>query len=179
MSSHRNQNLSDRLVRIIESEAEAFTQGTVKSLQTSPRTEAYRNLSYQEIYNRVYEVYHHLGLWLWEKSNDAIRAWYNELGQRRCQEGIPLSQVLWALVFTKDRLTEYLDGSGLVDSAVGLYQQQELERLIIHFFDRAICYAAEGYERCASEQRKSSDEHVELARSRRFWLRSSSAHAQH
>jgi hypothetical protein len=27
-----------------------------------------------------------------------------------------------------------------------LYRQQELDRLIGHFFDRAMCYAAEGYQ---------------------------------
>jgi hypothetical protein len=175
MSVNPNRNLSDRLVRIIESDAEAFTEGTVRSLQSSPRTEAYHKLPYSELYNRVYEVYHNLGRWLWEKSNDAIRAWYKELGEKRCEEGIPLSEVLWALVFTKDRLLEYLDGSGLVDSAVGLYQQQELNRLIGHFFDRAICYAAEGYQGHASELRKSSEKRQELKQSRRFWLPLSSA----
>lgn len=178
MPSHQNQNLSDRLVRIVEREAEALTRGTVKTLQTSPRTEAYHNLAHPDLYNRVYEVYHNLGLWLWEKSNDAICAWYNELGRKRFQEGIPLRQVLWALVFTKDRLIEHLDRSGLVDSAVGLYQQQECERLIVHFFDRAICYAAEGYECCASELRKSSEEPAGLTHSRGSWLRSSSARPQ-
>jgi hypothetical protein len=174
MSLHQNQNLSDRLVRIIESDSEAFTQGIVRTLQSSPRTESYHKLSYPELYNRVYEVYHNLGRWLWEKSNDAIRAWYNELGEKRCEEGIPLGEVLWALIFTKDRLLEYLDGCGLVDSAVELYQQKEFDRLIGHFFDRAICYAAEGYQRRASELRTSSEELHQSKRTRRSWLHSSS-----
>jgi len=33
---------------------------------------------------------------------------------------------------------------------VELYQQQEFDRLIGHFFDRAVCYTAEGYGRLAS-----------------------------
>ncbi|HTU35429.1 MAG TPA: hypothetical protein VMF66_16620, partial [Candidatus Acidoferrum sp.] len=36
---------------------------------------------------------------------------------------------------------------GLADSAVELYRQQELDKLVGHFFDRAMCYMAEGYER--------------------------------
>jgi hypothetical protein len=174
-SSHQSQNLSDRLVGIIERNAEAFTQGTVKNLQSSPRTKSYHNLPYDEIYDRVYAVYHDLGRWLWGKPSEAIRAWYSELGQKRCAEGIPLSEVLWALIFTKDRLIAYLDGSGLVDSAVGLYQQQEFDRLIGHFFDRAICYAAEGYQQYAAQQKKSSEGPHELRRSRRFWQQLSSA----
>jgi len=33
-----------------------------------------------------------------------------------------------------------------------LYQQQEFVRLIGHFFDRALCYTTEGYERHTSEK---------------------------
>jgi hypothetical protein len=137
MSSNENRNLSDRLIRAIESNAEELTQGTVKKLQSSPRTESYHNLSHKELYDRCYEVYHNLGRWLWEKSDEAVQAWYNELGGKRCDEGIPLTEVLWALVLTKDRLLEYLGACGLVDSAMQLYQQQEFDRLIGHFFDRA------------------------------------------
>lgn len=174
-SSHQNQHLSDRLISIIEGNAEAFTQGTVKNLQSSARTESYHNLPYDEIYNRVYAVYHDLGRWLWGKSSEAVQAWYSALGHKRCAEGVPLSEVLWALIFTKDRLIAYLDGCGLVDSAVELYQQQEFDRLIGHFFDRAICYAAEGYQQHAAEQKKSSEGPHELRRSRRFWQQLSSA----
>lgn len=169
MSPNQNRNLSDRLIRIIESNAEELTQGTVKKLQTSPRTKSYHKLAHSELYIRGYEVYHDLGRWLWEKSNQAVQAWYNDLGEKRCEEGIPLAEVLWALVLTKDHLFEYLGTCGLVDSAMELYQQQEFDRSIGHFFDRAVCYTAEGYEHHASEQRKSSVDDRELRRSRRLW----------
>jgi hypothetical protein len=161
MSSNQNKHLSDRLIRTIEGNAEELTQGTVKKLQSSPRTEAYHKLSHTELYHRCYEIYHNLGLWLWEKSDQAIQARYNELGERRFAEGIPLDQVEWALVLTKQRLLEYLGGCGLGDSAIELYQQQEFVRLIGHFFDRALCYTAEGYERDASEKKKAG-EHREV-----------------
>jgi len=169
MSTYQNGNLSDKLIRIIEANAEELTDLVVKKLQSSPRTESYHQLSYSDLYARAYEVYHNLGRWLWEKSNEAVQAWYNELGKKRFEEGIPLSEVLWALILTKDRLIEYLGVCGLADSAIELYQQQELDRLIGHFFDRAVCYAAEGYELRASEMRKPSAEAREGKR-RRFWL---------
>lgn len=155
MISNQNLSLSSRLIRIIERNAEELTQGTVKKLQNSSRTISYQALSYEDLYGRVYEVYHDLGRWLWDKSNEAIQAWYNGLGEKRCREGVPLIEVLWALVLTKDCLLEYLAGYGLVDSAMELYQQQEFDRLIGHFFDRAVCYAAEGYERRAAARRES------------------------
>lgn len=156
MSINQSGSLSGRLIRIVESDAEALTAGAVKKLQESPRTTSYHELAYRDLYDRAYAVYHDLGQWLWEKSNPAAETWYNDLGEKRCEEGIPLDQVLWALILTKDHLISHLDACGFADSAVELYQQQEFDRIIGHFFDRAICFAAEGYERCAASQRGSS-----------------------
>jgi hypothetical protein len=90
------------------------------------------------MYNRIYEIYHDLGRWLWEKSDQSVQERFNVIGERRCEEGIPLAEVLWALTLTKGRLLEYLGAYALANSAVELYQQQELDRLIVHFFDRAV-----------------------------------------
>lgn len=149
MPLNPNRSLSGRLVRIVEEYAQTLTEGAIHKLQASPRTSSYHGLSHRELYERVYEVYHNLGRWLWEESSSAIEAWYNKLGEERCKEGVPIAEVLWALILTKDHLIDFLDGSCFADSAVELYQQQEFDRLIGHFFDRAICYAAEGYERFA------------------------------
>lgn len=150
MISSQSPNLSDRLIRIIERNSEELTQGTVKKLQTNHLTKSYHDLPYKDVHRRVYAVYHDLGRWLWEKSNDSVQAWYNGLGKERCHEGVPLAEVLWALVLTKERLLEYLSAYGLADSAIELYQQQEFERLVGHFFDRAVCFTADGYERQAA-----------------------------
>lgn len=155
MSPNENRHLPDRLIRIIETDAEELTQSTVKQLQTSPRTTSYHKLSYGELHDRAYGVYHDLGRWLWEKSDQAIQAWYNELGEKRYSEGIPLTEVLWALVLTKNHLIDHLGRWGLADSAIELYQQKEFDRIVDHFFDRAICYTAEGYEHQAAADSKS------------------------
>lgn len=154
MSPNQNRNLSDRLIRIIESEAEELTRGTVNKLQTSTRTLSYHKLPYDELYQRAYAVYHDLGRWLWEASEQTIQAWYRELGEKRCEEAIPLAEVLWALILTKNRLRDYLGAYALADSSLELYQQQEFDRLIGHFFDRAICYTTQGYEQRASRHAK-------------------------
>jgi hypothetical protein len=142
--------LSDYLIRIIESHAEELTRGAVKKLQSSPRTRSYHGLCHDELYRRVYAVYHDLGSWLEKKTDHAIRAWYNELGEKRFEEGVPLGEVLWGLVLIKYHLRDYIGASGLADSAMELYRQQELDRLIGQFFDRAVCYTAEGYQHEAS-----------------------------
>jgi len=135
-----------RLVRMIEEHAEQLTRGVLHDLATNTRTPAYHKLPREELHRRLYDVYHNLGRWLGEKTDEMIRTSYNELGQKRCIEGIPLSEVVYALVLTKYHLWDYIRSSGLVDSAVELYQEQELHRLLDHFFDKATYYTVQGYE---------------------------------
>ncbi len=143
----RDTVLSARLIRMIEEHADQLTQTVIQDLQTNPRTEAYHRLPRDEMHNRVYAVYRNLGQCLGHETDEPIEAAYSDLGKRRVAEGVPLSEVVYALVLTKYHLRDYIRSSGLVDSAVSLYQEQELHRLVGHFFDRAIYYTVRGYER--------------------------------
>jgi hypothetical protein len=145
----QSQHLSSRLINVVECHADKLTRDTVQKLQTNPRTPSYNNLSYSELTYRVHEIYQNLNRWLCDKPDPVIRSWYNELGEKRFKEGIPIQELLWALVLTKHQLMDYMDACALADSAIELYRQQELDRFIGRFFDRAACYAAEGYARGA------------------------------
>lgn len=142
--------LSERLIKIIEGHAEELTWGAVEKLQSSPHTRSYHRLSRDKLYHWLFEVYHDLGCWLWKNTDHEIRARYSELGKQRFKEGVPLAQVLWALVLTKDHLRERIGSSMSADSALELHQEREIYRLIDRFFDRAACYTAEAYERGTS-----------------------------
>jgi hypothetical protein len=152
--------LSDRPIRTIENHAGELARGAVKRLQASPHTRSYHRLSADELHQRLYEVYHDLDRWLLKNADQAIQARYDELGMQRFKEGIPLPEVLWALVLTKDHLREWIGASISVDSALDLFRQQEIYRLIGHFFDRAACYAAEAYAREASLHREDTLETI-------------------
>lgn len=142
--------LSVRLVQKIEDHAEELTRGAVHSVQSNPRTAAYHHLSREELHHRIYNVYRHLGQWLGQNIDKEIEASYTDLGKKRWAEGIPLSEVVYALTLIKYHLRDYIRSSGLVDSAVELYQEQELHRLVGRFFDKAIYYTVKGYEHKAA-----------------------------
>ncbi|MGD0923261.1 MAG: hypothetical protein ABSA70_16080 [Terriglobia bacterium] len=145
--------LSFRLVHMIESHAEQLTRGVVHDLQTNPRTPAYHKLTAEELHHRAYAVYRNLGRWLNEKTDEMMEAFYGELGKKRHAEGIPVCEVVYALLLVKYHLRDYIRASGLVDSAVEIYQEQELHRLVGHFFDRAIYYTVKSYEGEAASHR--------------------------
>lgn len=141
------EHFASRLISLIESDAAELTRRTIETLQTSRHTQSYRHLAADDLHAKVFDVYHQFGRWVLENTESAIQSRYEELGEQRFHERIPLHEVLWALALTKSHLRRHLSAWGLADSAVELYRQQELDRIVDQFFDRAMCYAAEGYER--------------------------------
>jgi hypothetical protein len=146
--------LAARLVTMIERHAEALTRGVVHELQTDSRTPSYHKLDLQANYDRVFDVVSHLGQWLDHESEAATEHAYHKLGRQRFREGIPLTEVVAALMLTKQTLRRFIKTEGWVDTALELYQQAELYDMISHFFDRAIYFTVGGYEEEARLARK-------------------------
>jgi hypothetical protein len=144
--------LSARLIQMIEEHAEQLTRGVLNDLVGNPHTPHFHALSSDELHRRVYDVYHNLGRWLGDKTEEQLEATYGGLGRTRCREGVPLSEVVYALVLIKDHLREYIRAVGLVDSAVELYLEEELHLSIGRFFDRALYHTVKGYEDEASSR---------------------------
>jgi len=132
---------------MVEDHAEQLTTGLIADLKQNPRTPEYRKFSDEELYRRVFSVYHDLGNWLGSEAANQVETHYSALGRRRAEESVPLSEVIYALIRTKTRLFEYVRRAGLFDSVVDLYQLQEFRRLVDSFFDQAIYYTARAYER--------------------------------
>jgi hypothetical protein len=137
--------LSARLVRTIEDHAEGLTRGVLEEISRHPLTPAYHGLAGDELERRIYDVYHNLGRWLGDKREEDVAHVYSSLGARRRDEGIPLAQVVYALVLIKRHLRDYMMKLG-GDSAVELYQEEQLHTLLENFFDKAIYFAIKGYE---------------------------------
>ncbi len=144
--------LSDRLVQIIQDHARELTQGVLNDLAKNPRTAAYHMLPRTELHNRVYDVYRNLGQWITEKAEGPVSSTYMALGRTRRAEGIPLQQVVQALIVTKRHIVSYVRSSLPVDTAVELHQEEELNLMLGRFFDNAIYFTVKGYEQASVKQ---------------------------
>jgi hypothetical protein len=149
--------LSVCLVQMIEDHAEDLTRELVKDLQGNPRTPHYHKLTYDELHYRSYSVYRNLGHWLGHNSEEPIEAAYGDLARRRFAERVPLEEVVFALICTKNHLRNYIRAVGFMDSAVELHQERELYRLVGNFFDKAIYYTVRDYERRAAATHAGSE----------------------
>jgi hypothetical protein len=155
--------LTYRLVRLIETHSDVLASGLLHKVQHSQRTQAYGRVPPEELKQRVYEVYRHLGEWLLDKSEAEVEQRYTQIGTRRAQQGVPLSQLIWAIILTKDNLWEFILDESFPDRPVEIFGRQELLQLLDQFFDRAIHAAALGYERAAGASFKEEREAVRVA----------------
>lgn len=137
---------SYRLVRLIESNADALAAGLEQRVEASQQVSHFRDISAVELKERVYEIYRHLGEWLLGKNELDIEQRYREIGARRAQQKVPLSEVVQAIVLTKENLWDFLQSEAVMDRAIEIMGELELLQMLEMFFDRAIYFAAVGYE---------------------------------
>ena len=139
--------LAYRLVRLIETHSDALAAGLLEKVQSSELTRAYRNVAPEELRQRVYEIYRHLGDWLLGKSAFDIEQRYEEIGTRRVHQGVPISELIWVIILTKENLWEFVKKENVMERPVEVFGELEMMQLLDQFFDRAIYYASVGYER--------------------------------
>jgi hypothetical protein len=140
-----------RLVRLIETHSRALAACLLDRVQNSEAAPDYKNVPPEELKERVYEIYRHLGDWLITKDELDLEARYLEIGARRALQQVRLSQLVWAIILTKENLWEFIKKEIALERPVEVFGEIEMLQLLEQFFDRAIYYAAVGYERAVLE----------------------------
>jgi hypothetical protein len=143
--------LAYRLVKLIETHSDGLARTLQQKIESGDRCPAYKNLPQGELARVVGEMYQGMGQWLMGKSEADIERRYTLIGQRRAEQGIPLSQVIWTIALVKENLWEYVQTNNL-GTPVELFGELEILQLLDQFFDRAMFYAAYGYEHAGVAQ---------------------------
>ncbi|MGP8260387.1 MAG: hypothetical protein ACLQM6_10595 [Acidobacteriaceae bacterium] len=148
---------SVQIIKLIETRAESLTHEVVADLLTNEHTTSYRRIPKEEVAQRALAFYQNLGNWIGDPKDDAIRAEYEKWGAIRCRQGIPVSEIVYSLMLRKKHLRRCIREYGSVESSgqriasgeplpLALYNIQELNYLVVDFFDRALYYIMRGYE---------------------------------
>jgi hypothetical protein len=136
-----------RLVRLIETHSQALASCLLDQVQNSELTPCFRKcVPPEELKDRVYEIYHHLGEWLMGKNEFHLEERYLKIGAKRAEQRVPLSEVVWVIVLTKENLWEFIKKESVLERPVEVFGELEMLQLLEQFFDRAIYYASVGYE---------------------------------
>jgi len=149
--------LGARLLQLIQAHSGSLTSEVIADLRTNERTPSFRRMSVSNLESRIVALYSNLGRWIGNADDNAIRDEYEEMGRRRFQEGVRISEIVYVLLLTKQHLRRYIRDHGLVDFAgdrmmpdellpLELHSIQELNYQVGEFFDRALYHLARGYE---------------------------------
>jgi len=139
--------VSQKLVDLIERSAEELTKRYLEDVKKNLSLPTYKLFDEKELFSRAHRVYSQLGKWIsQETSKEEIKNYWKDLGRERREEGFPLPEIILSLSLLRRHLWLKVQSEGLLDTALDLYQAMELNNRVVTFFDRAIYYAACGYE---------------------------------
>jgi hypothetical protein len=135
------------LAQVIQQNGRPLVEGLFAELRSNLGTSHYHRLSNDELLRRGQAIYLRLADWLTTPNPKPIHQFGLELGTRRFSEGIPLGQVILALILEEKHLWWYLEQIGqATDSAL---REQAGE-----FFARTIYGTAIGYEQALAESNR-------------------------
>jgi hypothetical protein len=78
-------------------------------------------------------------------SDENLGRYFYELGATRAQQGLPLPELLSAILLLKREIWMSARTHGVWESAMDLQKAVDLNRELGRFFDRAVYYATAGY----------------------------------
>jgi hypothetical protein len=159
--------LGANLLTLIQSNAGPLTRETLEDLTTNDRTSSFRHLRRTELESRVALLFNNLATWIGNPDDEVVRDEYEAMGRSRCRQGVPLSELIYAIIITKRHLRRYIREHGLVDFAgdrvapvellpLELHSIQELNYQVGEFFDLALFHLARGYEAEAAARARES-----------------------
>jgi len=139
---------AQRLVRLIETHSDGLAASLLERTRQSEKTRNYIDkVPPEDLRQRVYDIYHHLGQWLITKKESDVEERYLEIGALRLRQGVLLSQLIWAILLVKDNLFDFLNREAAIERPSEVFGELEILQLLDQFFERAVYYAAVGYER--------------------------------
>ncbi len=144
--------LSTRLVHLIEQHADQLTLGLLKQLKSDPRTTSFRTLADEDIRHVAFKIYGHLGEVLEGRAREEFAHQFEDLGRRRCREGVPIAEMMWAVILNKKTVLAYIHNNEWGGTALEVLGEEQLMSRIGQFYNDAIYYTAMGYQKAAVKE---------------------------
>ena len=139
--------LSDKLVRIVENNADVIARRWLEDVRTGKSTPTYASASPERTLERSLAIISQFQKWLGGTYTDEhVRNFYKELGKERKMEGFVLSEVISALSLLKKHIWEFALSHHMWNRTIDMYMILELENRMVLFFDRAAFYVVKGFE---------------------------------
>lgn len=146
--------ISLKLVQLVETHWEQVTTRVLGKIRSDSRLMHVNRLPESELRERARELLVHIGEWLESPHDERVTRLCASLGRRRCEEGIPLHEVVLARFIIKNALTDFVRDHAFAETPLDVYAEEELERRVGALFDDMIYHVVRGYEGALREPRE-------------------------
>jgi len=136
----------ESLIAIVESHLEDLTKTWVQEVRKSEYLSSYQKLSDDELYSRGHVLFSNLLNWLLKgASNDDAALYFKRIGEERINEGMPLTEVYYALYLEKQVLWGFVAWKDEVTGILKALDAIEFMTVINNYFDLGDFYIIKGY----------------------------------
>ena len=142
-----------KLIQHMKTNAERMSEEVIRKIRSSERcNQLLLVLPIEEQRRSTFEVYRDLTAWLGTESDATIENRYVALGTLRAQQGVPFSNLYWAICIAHEHLWGYMQQECLLEEPVEFWGGVILLRSLTQFFDRTLYFALVGYEKVAASE---------------------------
>ena len=146
-----------KLIQHMKANADRMSEEVMRKIRSSERcNQLLLALPAEEQKQSTLNVYRDLTAWLGTESDATIEQRYIALGMQRAQQGIPFSNLYWAICIAHEHLWGYMQQECLLEEPVEFWGGVILLRSLTQFFDRTLYFALVGYEKVAAGELSAS-----------------------
>ena len=140
--------LYQKYIRLVEDHAEHLTNQWIHQVRNNPSTPGYKNMPEHLLDMRVYDVFKRLGNYLMRDEPDFNKTaeHFIKLGRERANEGLKVSEVIYALILERVVIWNFIAEEGLINSTLELHDALGFYAKMNNFFDKAVYFVAKGFE---------------------------------
>ena len=142
-----------KLIEHMKTKADRMSEAVIQKIKASPRCkEMLIKVPAGEQKRYATNIYLDLTAWLAKESDSTIEERYIALGVRRAQQGVPFSELFWAVCIANEYLWEYMEQECLIEEPIEFWGGVQLLRSLNQFFDSALYFALLGYQRATNQE---------------------------
>ena len=128
-----------KLVQHMKNNADRMSAAVLQKIRASDRCgELLARVPLEEHKQYALGIYSELTSWLENQNESGIEERYFALGMRRAQQGVPFSELFWAVCIANEHLWHYMQEECLIEEPVEFWGGVELSRSLNVFLDRGL-----------------------------------------
>jgi len=137
-----------KLVQHMKANADRMSEELIHKIRNGDRcSELLRRVPAGEQKRYALEIHRDLTDWLAAEIDAIVESRYVDLGIQRAHQGVPLTDVFWAVCVAREYLWDYMQQECLMEEPVEFLGGVMLLHSLNRFFDRVLYFTLVGYQK--------------------------------